>query len=232
MRLRGLGPTGRALVTRELASGQLQRHPEQAWKDHLVEVDAKLELDELDQAIDQLLATTPEHSSAIDRVAAVVVHRSLRLTRRQAVDPAIWRFLTVVHRPEFVRHRWELLSWSAMRDRFWRAGTRHDSNAFSRLWWIAELTAIDGDYSLTERALSSQSVAIGVFARSFAHYRPAAAACIEALEGQPTWVVESCLRRFNAYLSTIVLESRSTAQLRERLDELVDEAWDAPVDEV
>ena len=30
----------------------------------------------------------------------------------------------------------------------------------------------------------------------------------------------------------IVLESRCTAQLRERLDELVDEAWDAPVDEV
>ncbi|HLT37557.1 MAG TPA: DUF6339 family protein [Enhygromyxa sp.] len=231
MRLRGLGPTGRALVTRELASGQLQRHPEQAWKDHLVDIDANLDLDEFDQAIDRLLATTTEHSSAIDRLAAVAVHRSLRLTRRQAVDAAIWRFLTVVHRPEFVRHRWEFLSWPTMRDRFWRAGSRHDSNAFSRLWWIAELTAIDGDYSLTERALSSQTVAIGVFVRSFGYYRPAAVACIEALEGQPTWVVETCLRRFNAYLSTIVLESRTAAQLRERLEELVDESWSEPVDE-
>lgn len=230
MRLRGLAPTGRQLVTRELVSGQLPRHPEQAWIDHVLDVDLDVDLDEFDRAIDRLLVTTDMHSTAIDRLAAVAVHRSLPLTRRQAVNPAIWRFLTVVHRPEFVRHRWEFLSWSTMRDRFWRAGIRHDSNAISRLWWIAELTVLDGDYGLTERALSSQTLAIGVFVRSFAHYQAAAVACIEALERQPPWVIEICLRRFNAYSSTIVLESRSAAQLRERLDELVDEAWAAPVD--
>lgn len=232
MKRRGLAATGRRLVTRELASGQLARHPPQAWAEHGIEIGPELELDGFDQAIDTILATTEAYSPSIDRLAAPAVHRHLQLTRREAVDPALWRLLTVVHRPEFVRHRWEFLSWPSMRDRFWRAGMRHDSNAFARLWWIAELTVIDGDYSLTERALASQAVAIGVFARSFAQYKPAALACVEALEGQPTWVVESCLRRFNAYLSTIVLESRSAAQLRERLDELVDEAWARPVDEL
>lgn len=231
MRLRGLGSTGRSLVTCELASGQLHRHPEQAWRDHVVSIDADLDLDEFDRAIDTIVATTEAYTPAVDRLAAAAVHRSLKLTRREAVDAALWRFLTVVHRPEFVRHRWEFLSWASMRDRFWQVGSRHDSNVFSRLWWIAELTVINGDYALTERALASQAVAIGVFARSFAQYKPAALACVEALEGQPTWVVEICLRRFNAYLSTIVLESRSRTQLRERLDELVDEAWAKPLDD-
>jgi hypothetical protein len=228
MKLRGLGPTGRRLVTRELADGRLLRHAESDYVDHLVEVDATLELEALDIAVDRVLATTTAQHGSADAPAAVAVHQSLPLSRREAVDPAIWRFLTVVHRPDFVRHRWEFQSWPTMRDRFWRVGTRHDSNTFARLWWIAELTRLDGDYSLTERALASSALAVGVFVRSFAHYRPAAVACVEAFEGQPQWVVEVCLRRFNAYLSTTVLESRTAAQLRERLDALVDEAWDEP----
>jgi hypothetical protein len=143
----------------------------------------------------------------------------------------VFRFLAVVHRPEFIRHRYEFQSWATMRSRFWRAGLRHDSNTFSRLWWIAELTVTDGDYSLTERAFSTQSVAIQVFIRSFAHYRPAAAACIEALDGQPGGIVERVLPRFNAYLSTVPLEGLDGAELRAHLEELIDLAWDERVDE-
>ena len=113
-----------------------------------------------------------------------------------------------------------------MRARFWRAGLRHDSNTFSRLWWIAELTQLDGDYGLTRRAFASQSLAIQVFIRSFAHYRPAAAACIDALEEHPTAIIERVLPRFHAYLSTVALEGRPQAQLREILDEMIDLAWD------
>ncbi|MCA9701155.1 MAG: hypothetical protein KC431_26780 [Myxococcales bacterium] len=103
---------------------------------------------------------------------------------------------------------------------------RHDSNTFSRLWWIAELTSHDGDYSLTERTFATQSVAIQVFIRSFAHYRPAARACIEALADQPAGIIERVLPRFNAYLSTVPLEGQDATALTSQLEQLIDLAWD------
>lgn len=224
--LQSLGPTGRRLVTPELASGEVERHPPQAWSDHVQPCAHVLELDALDIAVADLLAEPATDPSAFDAKAAIAIHRALPLTRRAAADSGVWRFLAVVHAPGFVRHRWRNESWTTMRDRFWKAGMRHDCNAFSRLWWIAELTTIDGDTSLTERAFSTQSVAIGVFIRNFAHYRPAARACIEALAEQPGPIVESVLRRFNAYLSTVPLEGCDVGHLRARLEELIDLAWD------
>jgi hypothetical protein len=224
--LQSLAPTGRRLVTPELASGEIERHPPEAWIDHVQPCPHVLELDALDVVLAELLAEPVTDPSAFDAKAAHSIHRALPLTRRAAADSGVWRFLAVVHAPALVRHRWRNESWTTMRDRFWKAGMRHDCNAFSRLWWIAELTTIDDDVSLTERAFSTQSVAIGVFIRNFAHYRPAARACIEALAEQPGWIVESVLRRFNAWLSTVPLEGCDFEQLRARLDELIDLAWD------
>ncbi|KIG19268.1 hypothetical protein DB30_03824 [Enhygromyxa salina] len=229
--LQSLAPTGRRLVTQELVTGQLQRHAATAWRDHVQPLSHAIELEQLDLGLAQIMSVVPQHSSQIDARAAVAIHRALPISRRVAADPGVFRFLAVVHQPAFVRHRYEFQSWATMRDRFWRAGLRHDCNTFSRLWWIAELTVIDGDYSLTERAFSTQSVAIQVFIRKFAHYRPAAAACIEALEQQPGGIVERVLPRFNAYLSTVPLEGQDQAQLRVVLDELIDLAWDERADD-
>ncbi len=229
--LLSLAPTGRRLVTPELATGELLRHPSSAWVDHAHPLARELELEQLDAELAALMVEIPRHSSELDARAAPVIHRCLPLTRREAADTGAFRFLAVVHCPEFVRHRYEFQSWATMRSRFWQAGLRHDSNTFSRLWWIAELTAVNGDYSLTERAFSTQSVAIQVFIRNFAHYRPAATACIEALDGQPGGIVERVLPRFNAYLSTVPLEGLGVTQLRGCLEELIDLAWDERVDE-
>lgn len=224
--LQTLAPTGRRLVTPELASGELEAHPDAAWTEHVQPIPAAVELDALDQVLARVQAVIPAHSSALDGAAAPGIHQALPLTRRLASDPGVWRFLAVVHQPGFIRYRWDNQAWPSMRDRFWRAGVRPDSNTFSRLWWIAELTVVDGDYALTERALATQAVATGVFVRRFSHYPPAARACVEALEGHPSSVVEPVLRRFNAYLSTVVLESQTVDQLRTHLFELIDRAWD------
>ena len=228
--LRRLAPTGRRLVTRELVTGELARHPPEAWGAHTEELAKDLALDELAEALACLVAEVPEHSSELDALAAPKLHAALPLTRREAADAGIWRYLAVIAHPEFIRHRYEFQSWATMRSRFWRAGVRHDSNTFSRLWWIAELTQVDGDYSLTQRAFSTQSIAIQVFIRSFSCYRPAAAACIEALEGQPAGVVERVLPRFHAYLSTVALEGRGQEELVAQLEELIDLAWDVQVE--
>ncbi|EDM81678.1 hypothetical protein PPSIR1_22214 [Plesiocystis pacifica SIR-1] len=227
--LQRLGPTGRRLVTRELASGELDAHPHEVWAPHCEALERDHALDGLCESLAQLRAEIAEHSTELDARAAPLIHQALPLSRREAADAGVWRFLAVVVEPRFIRHRYEFQSWATMRARFWRAGLRHDSNTFSRLWWIAELTSLDGDYELTRRAFATQSLAIQVFIRGFSHYRPAAAACIEALEEQPSGVIERVLPRFHAYLSTVALEGQTQAQLRATLDDLIDLAWDEQV---
>ena len=152
--LRRLAPTGRRLVTPELARGELQRHAEDTWAPHSEALPRDYGLEALDEGLAGLIAAVPEHSSELDARAAPLIHQALPLSRRAAADAGIWRFLAVVAHPDFIRHRYEYQSWATMRSRFWRAGLRHDSNTFSRLWWIAELTQDGGDYSLTQRAFS------------------------------------------------------------------------------
>jgi hypothetical protein len=148
------------------------------------------------------------------------VHRALPLTRREASLPGVWRFLAVAHRPDFVRHRWAFDRWTTTRSRYWTPGVRHDSNVFSRLWWIAELTREGDDYSLTERAFSRQSIAIQVFIRRYAWYRPAVVALLEELEDAPQRTIEDVTRELLGALGTLVLEAISVTELRMLVREL------------
>src|SRR5690606_3886261 len=117
---------------------------------------------------------------ALDAAVAPEIHQSLPLSRRVASDPGVWRFLTVVHRPDYVPHRWAMRSKAQMVRRYWDFGTRPDSNAFARLWWIAELTITkdaSGDpYHLTRRVLGAQPLATAIFTRTLSQYAPAVSA--------------------------------------------------------
>lgn len=226
MSLHVLLPSGRRLLTRELAQGHLARVPEPAWREHSRALERRIELEPLADALTGLMQSTELHSPSLDALAAPALHRGLPLTRREASEPGIWRWLAIAWQPELVRHRWEYQSWTTMRDRFWRSGTRHDSNIYARLWWIAELTREGDDYSWTTRALASQPLAIGIFVRRFSHHPAAVRACIEVLEESPQAIIESCLRRLHARLGLFPLEARSEAELRADLLELLDLAWD------
>ncbi|MCA9605792.1 MAG: hypothetical protein KC619_09365 [Myxococcales bacterium] len=212
--LRLLHPDGRRLVTPELASGQIELWSREAYDALLRHAPHPVELAPMDAAIDRVIAEHPRFGAAIDGALAPALHRALPLSRRDAAEPGVWRFLTVVHRPDFVRHRWENRSWSTMRTRFWRPGTRPDSNALSRLWWIAELTRDGDDYSLTERVLSRQPLATALFVRDLSSHRPFTAAFVDAFETSQAQVIEVGARMINRRLSTTVVEGLGQDALR------------------
>lgn len=208
MILQSLRAEGRRFVTPELASGQLAAVPAHDIAPLVEALPRDVPLEAFDAALDACLRTTRPHSARIDAALASEVHRTLSITRREAREPGIWRWLAVVHRPDFVRHRWENRSWATMRTRFWSLGTRPESNAFARLWWIAELTREGDDYALTERVFARQPLATNLFVRrTLSSHRPAVAACIAALEDRPAQVVEATMRALSRRLSTLLLES-------------------------
>lgn len=196
-----------------------------------VKIDAEVDLETIEGILDDIVAGRQDYDNLylIDADVAPIVHRNLDLTRRQAAKPGIWHWLAVVWHPEFVRHRWP---WTAtdrtvksMREKFLGAGTDIYSNAFGRLWWMAELsydTEADDPYHVTREALKVQFLANRLFDPSFARYRPAVIAFAEGLIGESAETVDYANQRFNQALSAIQLESRSKDQLRGIVDSVVE----------
>ncbi len=213
MKLVSLQPEGIRLVTPELANGSLDRWDESIWKPLVIEIERPVGLEALDASLDELLATVPRHETAIDSWLAPRLHDVLPLTRRQAAEAGIWRFLAVVYRPDVVRHRWENLAWANTRSRFWSPGTRHTSNLFARLWWIAEITRDRSDYSLTERVLARQTLATRIFVRTWSQHRPAVEGFVEVFENATAERAEAGARTLSRYLATVPLEGLSAADI-------------------
>lgn len=219
-----LAPSGRRLVTPELGSGERERWSADAYRDHVEPLERALGLGALDRALDDVLAATaPFVAATVDPALAVALHRALPLTRREAADWGMWRYLAVVHRPDVIRHRWELRSWTTMRARFWSSGTRPDSNLFGRLWWIAELSRQDDDDRATRRLLASPSLTNAVFVRRLSNYAPFVHACAQVLADQPASVIERVLARFNMLCSTMPIEGRGEEQIVDTLARLLED---------
>lgn len=219
-RLALLSPEGLRLVTPALASGEVAQWPAEAWSDLVDVMPRTVSLTGMHALADDVATRFERFDTAIDAYVAPRLHQALALTRREAADPRLWRFLAVIARPDLVRHRWENASWLTMRARFVSPGTRPDSNAFSRWWWIAELTRRGSDYGLTERVLQRQALCNAIFIRSLSFHREAVAACVAELELDPPEVIERMLLELNRWLSVVPLEGLSEADLTRRLREL------------
>jgi hypothetical protein len=215
VKLRRLSPEAIGLVTKELANGELPHYERAAYDRFLDDAEIAVELDDLDAIIDQVIEGTPRHDSVIDRTSAARIHRALPLTRREAANPGVWRYLAVVYRPDFVRHRWEMKSWATARTRFWSLGTRHDSNAFSRLWWIAELTRDGDNYDLTMRVFARQQLAIPLFVRAFGQSRDLVEAFVDEMEHASADETERVMKELSGTLGVLVLEGLDRATLRD-----------------
>ena len=200
----------------------MARHAEPAYASFLEDTEHPIELDDFDRVADELVARTEQYDAAIDRLAAPAVHRALPLSRREASGPGVWRYLAVVHRPDLVRHRWEARSWATARTRFWSHGTRHDSNALSRWWWIAELTQDGSSYALTEQVFERAPLATQLFVRQFSSYRPAVAAFVEVMGEAASAEIERVAKELNGRLSTLVLEALGFDALRRLIQEIDD----------
>ena len=219
--LHRLRPEGGRLATPELASGATPRWPPDASRELVEPVERQVELERLDEALDGVLARSQPHQASLDVELAPLVHQHLPLSRREAGDPGVWRWLAIVHRPDVVRHRWENVSWASMRARFLAPGTRPDSNAFSRWWWIAELSRDGEDYSLTRAVLRRQPLATAIFVRGLSYYRPAVAACAAALEELEAQVIERVMLDVSKLLATVPLEALDEPALRRELAAIV-----------
>lgn len=219
--LRTLAPEARRLVTHELASGIVVRWPERAWRPLAKDTPRPIDLGAFDAIVDEMLAKFEPFDTAIDAWIAPRLHRALGLTRREAADPGVWRYLAVVHRPDFLRHRWENRSWAVTRSRFWSTGTRHTSNPFGRLHWIAELTRDGDDYTLTERTLSRPALANPLFDRGWSAHRPAVEACVDLLAEAPAETIERTARDLSRHLGTVPLEFLDTSDLRRVLARMI-----------
>lgn len=217
------------------------RYEEADVAEHLVAFDASVP-DDFDDRVRRAAEGFAAYDRSMDGPMAEAVHRALPLTRCQASESGLWRYLAVVRLPDVVRHRWEYRSFAQARRRFWTHGVRFDANALCRWWWVGELTVDRGgrglgagrelgaergrgeEYTLTHAALSSAALSTHLFTRTLVAHRGTLAACVRVLADAPGAEVEMALCRLGKMASVRVLEGMSDAQL----EALVQEARGAP----
>ncbi|MFJ6565918.1 DUF6339 family protein [Streptomyces sp. NPDC091292] len=123
--------------------------------------------------------------TAADAWLAPRLHATLRLTRAEAADPALWNFIALVVAPDYVI--WRHLPRkgvsgrqpAATADRF--CGL-HYKQAFARLWWAAELFRDGEDYRPAVTACGNQDVLNTVLRLDVIDHRPTARAVTRLLE--------------------------------------------------
>ncbi len=211
-----LMPEGKRLLSREFVTGDKRRLKASDYNDYIEPFDRPIDLAPLDDFLDAMIEEHQPYDSQLDKYIAPTLHQILSLSRREAADREIWHYLTVIHRPDFVRHRWSFGSLAYMQKRFWGVGT-WDSNTFSRLWWVAEQTHIGEDYGLTQKILSKQHLTRAAFDRYYSMYQPALKAFIRILGGDSRVIVEEVAKRLNKLLTVYQLEGLTEEQVGEKI---------------
>jgi hypothetical protein len=176
--LKRLDSEAKRLLSHEFASGQIDRLPVERIKPYVQPLDSDIPLADFHDLVDRVIRTTDPHDTSIDALTAAHLHKALPLTRRQASDPGIWRYLAVVERPDYVRHRWESFNASGLH--YWSLAIRPEGNTFARLWWITELTRSGDSYAATRQILESQTLTNWTFKNSFSHHEPMLRALLES----------------------------------------------------
>ena len=195
-----------ALLSREFLRGELRYAPEdlQVWTEPVPE---PVDLAPVRDLVREVVRTTEAGSAAADVAAAPRLRKVLPISRRLAADPGVWRFVAVAVAADLVRHRWPVRTLAATRQRFWRAGVRHDSNAIGRLWWIAELTRDGDDFSLATRVLGNANLATTLFARRLGWHRPVVEGFVRFFSRPGAPSVEATVPRFSAAVGTCLLDA-------------------------
>ncbi|MFJ9029305.1 DUF6339 family protein [Streptomyces sp. NPDC102274] len=113
------------------------------------------------------------------------LHATLRLTRREAADEGLWNHLALALAPDYVLWRHlpaqgkDGLPPMVSTNRFRGA---HYTQAFSRLWWAAELFRNGSDYRPAVVACGNQDVLNTVLRLDVIDHRPTAQALMRLVE--------------------------------------------------
>ncbi|QGN05853.1 hypothetical protein Hrd1104_00135 [Halorhabdus sp. CBA1104] len=203
---------------------------------HRKETELRADLDRVEEKLEEAMDKyDPEDEETegiekIDQFVAPTIHDAINITPREAAREGIWHYLAVVEFPEFVRHRWPpdatQRTRQSMKEKF--LGRHRDvySNAFHRLWWIAELTHnsnLDDEYRRTVEALETQRLANTIFDRDFHRSPEVVQACVEALAGESNDVIEQVTYRINHGFSAVSLEAMSQTEIQDRVETIRDE---------
>ncbi|MEU7254391.1 DUF6339 family protein [Streptomyces rimosus] len=148
--------------------------------------DVRLRLHRVRDLIDDaLIRFRDERPTAADAWLAPRIHETLRLTRREAAEKGFWTYMALGVAPDYVvwRHLSEPKADGARgrvaRDKF--VGP-HYKQAFSRLWWAAELFRDGADYRPAVMACSNQDMLNSALRLDVVDHRPTALALIGLME--------------------------------------------------
>lgn len=140
--------------------------------------------DLVNEAMSRHEETTPTRA---DAWLAPRLHATLRMTRRDATDPALWNFLALRLAPDYVQWRHRPRRTRTDTQPTSVAATRYHgqfhTQAFARLWWAAELFRDGEDYIPVVIACENQDVLNTVLRLEIIHHRPAAQAVVALLQG-------------------------------------------------
>jgi hypothetical protein len=145
-----------------------------------------------------------------DRWLSPRLHHALRLSRREASNPGVWRFLAYVGEPSYVRSRWSQNGDGPARGRY--EGDIH-KQAFARLWWGAELFRNGASYDGVEHLFANQDLPNSCLHRPFVRLRPFAVGLIDelVLRGRGTVpasdVINDVARNINLVMGAVLPEA-------------------------
>ncbi|MEW2529379.1 DUF6339 family protein [Streptomyces sp. NPDC047071] len=119
-----------------------------------------------------------QKSTQADAWLAPRLHATLRLSRREAADRRLWNHLALGVAPDYVV--WRHGSGSKVAPDRFRGSA--DKQAFSRLWWMAELFRNGPDYRPVVMACGVQDVPNSLLRLDVIDHRPTALAMARLME--------------------------------------------------
>jgi hypothetical protein len=130
------------------------------------------------ELLDEAMSRFEEKPHRADGWLAPRLHATLRMTRAEAADSRRWNFLAMIAAPDYVvwRHKGKEIVPTA------RFSGPHYTQAFSRLWWAAELFRNGEDYRPVEFACSVQDVLNTTMRLDVIDHRPTAHAIVRLLQ--------------------------------------------------
>lgn len=160
------------LVTEDLMRGETERYSESKLSEYRIDTGLTANLQALGRVLNFVMGPESDFKpgdEAIDAAVGPAVRKYVDIPLRDAGDPRIWHYLAVGWRPDFVRFRWPRdgprRTHKSMTEKF--LGSTQDlyTNAFSRLWFMAEFSRDGDDYSVTEAILKEAEKSNRIFDR-------------------------------------------------------------------
>ncbi|ALG13364.1 DUF6339 family protein [Kibdelosporangium phytohabitans] len=151
------------------------------------------------ELLDEAVRRFEDSPTEADAWLAPRLHATLRMTRAEAADSRRWNYLSMLVAPDYVvwRHKRNEIAESA------RFSGPHYTQAFSRLWWAAELFRDGDDYRPAEFACGFQDVLNTTMRLDVIDHRPTAIAIIRVLEKLKADGVSRMSDRVNALSSAV-----------------------------